>query len=88
MIIRKLNKDELRSTVRAFIKKEGFKVLPCYNGKDNICVMNDNYANCVFLSKRSLQWPLKEVVYVDLNGRFRIRQTAKLSYVMPESFYK
>lgn len=87
MIIRKPNQDELRSTVRAFIKKEGFKVLPCYNGKNNVCVINNNYANCVFLSKRSLQWPLKEVIRV-LNGVVRISQTAKLSYVMPEGFYK
>lgn len=88
MIIRKPSQDELRSTVRAFIKKEGFKVLPCYNGKNNVCVMNDSYANCQFLSKRSMQWPLKEVIYVDSNGRFHIRQTAKLDYILHEGFYK
>lgn len=88
MIIRKPSQDELRSTVRAFIKKAGYVVKTCYNGKDNICVMDKYYANCQFLSKRSLQWPLKEVVYVDSSGRFHIRQTAKLDYILHEGFYK
>lgn len=88
MIIRKPSQDELRSTVRAFIKKAGLTVKTCYNGKNNICVMDKYYTNCQFLSKRSMQWPLKEVVYVDSNGRFHIRQTAKLDYILTEDFYK